>query len=139
MCTWPRKHAIFISFFISNCQEAKTIRPSKHFLLSKTSSRHLEDVFSVTLFVFQDVFKTYLRYVFLKRLQDVFKMCLQDVLQLCLQDVFKTSWKTKKCYTDDVFKKSLSLLQYVFAKTNVCWGLYYMFYNSKLIRSFPFY
>ena len=26
------------------------------------------------------------------------------------QDVFKTSWKTKKCYTEDVF-----------TKTNVCW------------------
>ena len=55
----------------------------------------------------EDVFKTYLRYVFLKRFQDVFKTssrrvcktscnyvfktCLQDVLQLCLQDVFKTS------------------------------------------------
>ena len=46
----------------------------------------------------QDVFKTYLQYVFLKRLQDVFKTCLQDV--------FKTSWKTKKCYTEDVLKTS---------------------------------
>ena len=64
--------------------------PSKHFLFFKTSSRRLEDVFSVTLFVFQDVFKT----------------CLQEVLQLCLQDVFKTSWKTKKCYTEDVFSTS---------------------------------
>ena len=80
--------------------------PSKHFLFSKTFSRRLEDVFSVTLFVFQDVFNTYLQYVFLKRLQDVFKTCLQDVLQLCLQDAFKTSWKTKKCYTEDVFSTS---------------------------------
>ena len=32
-----------------------------------------QDVFSITLFVFQDVFKT----------------CLQDVLQLCLQDVLE--------------------------------------------------
>ena len=47
--------------------------------------------------------------------------CLQDVLQLCLQDVFKTSWKTKKCYTEDVFKTSSRRLQYVFIKTNVCW------------------
>ena len=73
-------------------------QPSKHFLLSKTSSRRLQDVFSVILFVFQDVFKTYLQYVFLKRLQDVFKTCLQDV--------FKTSWKTKKCYTEDAFSTS---------------------------------
>ena len=84
--------------------------PSKHFLLSKTSSRRLEDVFSVTLFVFQDVFKTYLQYVFLKRLQDVLQLCLQDVYETSsrrlgrqknvtlntssrlLQDVFSTSW-----------------------------------------------
>ena len=32
--------------------------PSKHFLFSKTSSRRLEDVFRVTLFLFQDVLKT---------------------------------------------------------------------------------
>ena len=68
----------------------------------------------------KDVFKTYLQYVFLKRLenvikttskrlsrriQDIFKTCLQHVFQLCLQDV-KTSWKTKKCYTKDVFNTS---------------------------------
>ena len=91
--------------------------PSKHFLFSKTSSRRLEDVFSVTLFVFQDVFKTNLQYVSLKRLQDVFKTfsrrlprrlqdvfktCLQDVLQLYLQNVLKD----KKCYTEDVFSMS---------------------------------
>ena len=77
--------------------------PNKHFLFSKTSWRRLEDVFSVTPSIFQDlswrrpedVFKTYLQYVFLKRLQNV------------LQDVFKTSWKTNKCYTEDVFKMSL--------------------------------
>ena len=84
-----------IFFFIPESMDWKEEKnqylPSKHFLLSKTPSRRLEDVFSVTLFVFQDVFKTYLQYVFLKRLQDVFKTCLQDVLQLCLQDVFKTS------------------------------------------------
>ena len=74
--------------------------PTKHFLFSKTSSRRLEDVFSVTLFVFQDVFKTSSRR---------------------FQDVFKTSWKTKKCYTEDVFKTSSRHLQYVFTKTNVCW------------------
>ena len=57
---------------------------SKHFLFSKTSSRRLEDFFSVTLFVFQDLLKTSLRCF-----QDVFKTCLQDVLQLCLQDVLE--------------------------------------------------
>ena len=37
--------------------------PNKHFLFSKTSSRRLEDVFRVTLFVFQDVLKTSSRHV----------------------------------------------------------------------------
>ena len=66
----------------------------------KTSSRRLQDVFSVTLFVFQDLFKTSsrrLQDVFAirlpemssRRLQDVFKTCLQDVLQLCLEDVLE--------------------------------------------------
>ena len=74
------------------------------------------------------VFKTYLQYVFLKRLprrlqdvfktssrrlprrlQDVLKTCLQDVLLLCLQDVLED-------------KKMLHWrrLQYVFTKANVC-------------------
>ena len=97
----------------------------------------------------QDVFKTYLQYVFQKRLQGVFKMSSQDVFKTFsrrfqnvlarlffkttsrrrlatmsrrhLQDVFKTSCKTKKCYTEDVFKTSSRRLQYVFTKTNVCW------------------
>ena len=82
------------------------------FLVSKTSLKRLEDVFSVTLFVFQDFFKTYLQYVFLKRLQDVFETCLQDVLQLGLQDVFKTSSR-RVCKTswNYVFKTSSRRLQ----------------------------
>ena len=63
-------------------------------------------VFSVTLFVFQDVLKTYLRCVFLKRLQDV----LQGVFKTFsrrLQDVFKTSSR-RVCKTscNYVFKTS---------------------------------
>ena len=46
-------------------------------LFSKLTSRRLEGAFRVALFRFprclEDVFKTYLQYVFLKRLQDVFK------------------------------------------------------------------
>ena len=68
----------------------KNTSPSKHFLFSKTSWRRLEDVFSVTLFVFQDVFKTSSR----------------RVCKTSCNYVFKTSWKTKKCYTEDVFKTS---------------------------------
>ena len=66
----------------------------------------------------QDVFKTSSRRL-PRRLQDVFKTCLQDVLQLCLQDVFKTSWKTKRCYTEEVFKTSSVRL----TKANVYWAI----------------
>ena len=69
------------------------------------SSRRLQDVFSVTIFRLP------------KRLKE-------DVLQLSqrhLKDNLKTSCKTKKCYTEDVFKTSSRHLQHVFTKTNVCW------------------
>ena len=68
--------------------------------------RRLQDVFSISLFVFQDLLKTTprrLQDIFAirvpktssRRLQDVFKTCLQEVVQLCLQDVLESSWKTK--------------------------------------------
>ena len=64
--------------------------PSKHFLFSKMSSRCLEDVFSVTLFVFQDLLRTSSR-----RLQDVFAILLPKTssrrLATRIQDVFQTS------------------------------------------------
>ena len=79
--------------------------PNKHLLFSKTPSRRLEDVFSVTPSIFQDLLKTSWR-----RLQDVFAIRLskttskrlarrlQDVLEdkqmlhwRRLQDVFSTS------------------------------------------------
>ena len=37
-----------------------------------------------------------------RRLAKTFRRSLEDLLQ----DVFKTSWKTKKCYADDVLKTS---------------------------------
>ena len=111
----------------------------------KNKKLALSNISQQTFLVFQDVFKTswgrlqrntfrlprHLQDVFAirlpktssRRLQDVFKMCLQDVLQLCLQDVFKTSWKTKKCYTEDVF-----------TKTNICWEGRSM----SLFTCFPF-
>ena len=64
------------------------------------SSRHvfetcLQDVFTITIFVFQDVFKT---------------SC--EMSSRRLQDVFKTSWKTKNCYTEDVLKTSSRRLEH---------------------------
>ena len=122
--------------------------PSKHFLFSKTSWRCLEDVFSITLFVFQDVFKTSLRRlpdVFAirlpemsprrlprrlqdvfktslrylpRRLQDVFKTCLQDVLLLCLQDVFKTFSRCLGRQKNVTLKTSSKRLQAVFSTSS---------------------
>ena len=64
---------------------------SKQFLFSKTSSRSLQDVFSVTLFVFQDLFQTYLQYVFRKRLQGVFKTSSRRACKTSCNYIFKTS------------------------------------------------
>ena len=93
-------------------------------MFSKTSSRCLEDVFSVTLFVFQDLLKTSSR-----RLQDVFAIRLpktssrrlQDVFLKRLQEVFKTSSKRLPRRLQDVFVRRLAImssrrLQDVFAR-----------------------
>ena len=75
--------------------------------------------------------------MFSRRLQDVFARRLAIMSSRRLQDVFKTSWKTKKCYTEDVLRTSSRRRQYVFTKTNVCWGVskpfqkpYYIFEKS---------
>ena len=124
-------------------------------LISKQTFVVSQDVFSVALFVFQDLLKMSsrrlqdvfairfpktslrrLQYIFKtssRRFQDVCKTCLEDVLQLCLQDVFKTSWKTKKCYTEDVLKRPWRRLQYVFTKTNVCWDWCRSMLNSAVL------
>ena len=94
--------------------------PTKHFLFSKTPSRRLEDVFSVTLFVFQDLLKTSsrrLQDVFAirlpkmssRRLQDVFAKRLAIMSSRRLQVVFKTSWKTIKYYTVTLKTSSVRL------------------------------
>ena len=75
--------------------------PSKHFLFSKTSSRRLEDVFSVTLFVFQTSGR---------RLQNVFAIHLP-----------KTSSRRRGRQKNVTLKTFSRRLQYVFTKTNVCW------------------
>ena len=69
-----------------------------------------------TFLVFQDVLKTSWRrlqrntFRLPRRLQDVFKTSSRRICKTSCNYVFKTSWKTKKCYTEDVF-----------TKTNVCW------------------
>ena len=75
--------------------------PTKHFLFSKTSSRRLEDVFSITLFVFQDLLKTSWR-----RLQDVFAIRLPKMSSRRLQDVFKTFSRRLQ----DMFAKRLAIM-----------------------------
>ena len=75
-------------------------------LVSKTSSRSLQDVFSVTLFVFQDLFKTYLQYVFLKRLQGVFKTSSRRVCKTSCNYIFKTSSRRLGRQTNVTLKTS---------------------------------
>ena len=84
--------------------------------------RSLEDVFRVTIFHLtrrlQDIFKTYLPDVFQINPQEIFKTSsrrlprlLQDVLtRHLLENVLKTSWKTKQCFGEDVFKTSSTRL-----------------------------
>ena len=64
-----------------------------------------QDVFK-TLFVFQDVFAIRLPKTSSRRFQDVFKTSSRRVCKTYCNYVFKTSWKTKKCYTEDVFSTS---------------------------------
>ena len=116
--------------------------PSKHFLFSKTSSRRLEDVFSITIFRLprrlQDVFAIRLPKASSRRLQDVFARRLQDLFKTfskracktILQDDFKktscnyVSKTSSRCLQDVLQDKKMlhwRRLQYVFTKTNVCW------------------
>ena len=44
-------------------------------------------------------------------LQDIFKTSSRHVFKRYLQDVFKTSWKTKNCYAEDVLKTSSTRLE----------------------------
>ena len=64
------------------------------------SWRSLQDVFKTSS---RDVFKTCLQDVFFKtfsrRFQDIF-------MKISCSYVLKTSWKRKKCYTEDVFSMS---------------------------------
>ena len=106
-------------------------QPSKYFLFSKTSSRRLQDFFSVTSLVFEDVLKTSWRHicktssknVFKTSSQEIFKTFsrrLQDVLNTCLQHVFlKTSWRR----FEDVLKDKKMLhwrrLQDIFKTSSV--------------------
>ena len=90
------------------------ISPVNILFVSKTSSRRLQcNNFSSSK-------------MSSRRLQDV----PQDVFTRRFQDVFKTSWETKNCYSEDVFKTCLkdvfkTCLKNVFKTswrpTNVCW------------------
>ena len=84
-----------IDFLDAHLDLLDTDIPSKHFAhlqdvssrrFQGMSSRRLQDVLDVTIFCLP------------RRLQDIFKTCLQNV--------FKTSWKTKNCYAENVLKTS---------------------------------
>ena len=128
---------------------------SKRFLFSKTSSRHLEDVFSVTIFYFprrlQDIFKASsrcLQCIFSGPLHEVFKTSSQDdlktfssFLQDVSQDVFKTFLQDvifKTCSKRLGRQKSVTLktpsglLQHLFSKANMFAGL--LFLHNRVLR-----
>ena len=83
--------------------------------VSKTSWRHLKDMSWTRL---EDILKTSWRHVFKASSRHVFKTFSRR-----LQDEFRTFWKTKNCYAEDVMKTlqdmSWGRLQDVL-KTNKC-------------------
>ena len=107
--------------------------------------RRLENVFSVTLFVFQDVLKTFWR-----RIQDVFAIRLPKMPSRRLQDVFarriaimssrrlgrqknvtlKTSWRL----LEDVFSTSSPRRMFAGKVQNLFYHLYSIF-NKVLIKA----
>ena len=91
------------------------------------SSRRLQNVFARLL---QEVFMMSSRRL-PRRLKDVFARRLQDVFKKTPYNyVLKSSWKAKKCHTEDVFKLSSRSLQYVFTKANVCWVMCSVWHES---------
>ena len=74
-----------------------------------------------------------------RRLQHVFSVIilrlrklLEDVLKASCKDVLKTfsktTWRTKNCYTEDVFKTCLEVvLKILWTQTKYCWGYLYTY------------
>ena len=89
-------------------------------MFSKTSPRHLQDVFSVTIFRLPRRLQDSSRGICDKSSKNVFKTSsrrFQDLFARRLHGVFKTSYKIKNVK----LKTSSRRLQYVFTKTIVCW------------------
>ena len=91
--------------------------------LKDMSWRRLQYVFSVTIFLLQDVLKTSWRYLGRQKncfLEDVLKTCAEDVLKTCLEDVMKTCLENvlRTCL-EDVTKTS-------WRETNIYWGYQYL-------------
>ena len=86
--------------------------------LQDMSSRHLQDVFNVTIFRLprrlEDVLKTYLQDVFktYRRLGRQKNCYAEDVFKTCLEDTFKMSWRPTNVYwvKTDLMKLILFLL-----------------------------
>ena len=76
-----------------------SIKPSKHLLVFKSSWRRLQDMSWRCL---QDMSWGRLQHAF-----SVTIFCLPGRLEYILQDVFKTFWKTKNCYAEDVLETCL--------------------------------
>ena len=106
-------------FFLIPFASESWEEPSQQtFILVKTYWRRFE---SLTFFVLQDILKTSWRRLAKrswKRLEDVLKTFLEEVLQIRLEDIFKSSWKTKNCYAQDVLENKKCLLGCYFALIN---------------------
>ena len=71
----------------------------------KTFSRRVEDVFSVTFFVFRDVFlKTSCKHVWKTSCKEVLKMPWRHIWKTSCKHALKTSWKMKNHYAEDVLE-----------------------------------
>ena len=115
----------------------------------KTSSRRLQDAFSVTIFrlprrlqdVLQDVFKTFsrtLQDVFARRLQDVLEdekllhwRRVEDVFKTCLEDVLKTPWRPTNVYWVLTYSTLYQTSARAFSKFFFCKVAYPNYYFLK--------
>ena len=90
--------------------------PSKHFFVSKTSSRHVLRTSSLVLL--RNNFSPY------KMSSKRLARCFEDAFKTYLQEVFKTSWKTNIFHAEDVLKTSSR-------PANVCWVCSHKVPNSS--------
>ena len=98
---WKHRHWLTVDRMTSFSNEIWATRITWNIKCRQNPSKHsswwrrTEDVFSVTFFCLP------------RRLQEIIdRRVHEDVLKTSCKHVLKTSWETKKCYVEEVFKKS---------------------------------